>query len=314
MFNRRFLRIKVFQALYAYHQDEQGSRHTHEKNLLKSLDKAYDLYLYLLAFPAEFRFYLTKELDIQVSKHFPVELLITQLKALINNKAVAQLEQNTFLTERLKGIKAKWQNTEELYRQLFAMLKDSEVLKQYISQPEHSFAEDRKFLGELFEVMIGESEHFNQYLEEQFLNWEDDQVLVTGALLKTIQSLKENDLSDFIDKMDTGDREDKQFMQDLFLETIDNDEELVKLIADKTRNWEADRIALVDMMLMKMALCEILKFPNVPVKVSINEYLELAKLYSTPNSHGFINGVLDKIQLDLRKQNKIEKQGRGLVE
>jgi len=103
-------------------------------------------------------------------------------------------------------------------------------------------------------------------------------------------------------------------MQQLFVKCIESDDEFTKLVADKTSNWEPERIALVDMLLMKMALCEILKFPQIPVKVSINEYLEVAKLYSTPNSHGFINGILDKIQLDLRKQNKINKTGRGLVE
>jgi N utilization substance protein B len=314
MFNRRFLRIKVFQALYAFFQDEEGSRYTHEKNLLKSLEKSSDLYLFLLAFPAEFKFYLSKELDIQTSKHFPIASIITPIKALMNNQAFCQLESNEFLTQRLKSVKAKWVNTEELYKNIFTELRNSELMQEYTARESHTFAEDKKMLGEIYESLIGDSETFNQYIEEQFLNWEDDQVLVTIALLKTIQGLKENDLSDFIEKIDTGDQEDQKFMKDLYHVTIENNEELLKLIADKTKNWEADRIAMVDMLLMKMALCEILKFPHIPVKVSINEYLELAKLYSTPNSHGFINGVLDKIQLDLRSSDRIEKQGRGLVE
>jgi N utilization substance protein B len=314
MFNRRFLRIKVFQALYAFFQDDQGSRYTHEKNLLKCLDKSSDLYLFLLAFPAEFKFYLSKELDIQTSKHFPTESIIKPIKALMNNKAIGMLESNEFLTHRLKNVKAKWANTEDLYKNVFAELRESDLLKEYMVKGEHTFAEDKKVLGEIYESLIGDSETFNHYIEEQFLNWEDDQVVVTMALLKTIHSLKENDLSDFIEKVDTGDQEDQKFMKDLYHLTIENNEDILKLIADKTKNWEADRIAMVDMLLMKMALCEILKFPHIPVKVSINEYLELAKLYSTPNSHGFINGVLDKIQIDLRNNNMVEKQGRGLVE
>jgi N utilization substance protein B len=314
MFNRRFLRIKVFQALYAFYQDDEGSRYTHEKNLLKSLDKSYDLFLFLLAFPTEFKFYISKELDIQTSKHFPIQNTIAPLQALMNNKAIDLLEQNEFLTQRLKNIRSKWSNTEELYKNIFNEIRESETMLNYLAVKEHSFADDKKILGEIFEMLIGDSEYFNQFVEEQFLNWEDDQVTITITLLKTIQGLKENNLSDFIDKLNSGDDEDQKFMKDLYHLTIENDEELLKLIADKTKNWEADRIAMVDMLMMKMALCEILKFPHVPVKVSINEYLELAKLYSTPNSHGFINGVLDKIHLDLKKNNQIEKLGRGLVE
>ena len=145
------------------------------------------------------------------------------------------------------------------------------------------------------------------------MNWEDDQTMVYAQLLKTISGLKENSVGNvFAEELDNED--DEAFLKELFKRTVNYQEELTELISGKTKNWDAERLAMVDLLLMRMALCEILHFPYIPVKVSINEYLELAKLYSTPNSHGFINGVLDKIHQELKQSNKLNKLGRGLVE
>jgi N utilization substance protein B len=316
MFNRRYLRIKVFQALYAYWQDESANRGLQLKNLATSLQRARDLFHFLLLLPQEFRHHLTKELDIQKSKHFPSEQVIRPLEAIISNKAINMLEQNESLAAAAKASKLIWTGTDTVFRDLYAQLKTSAALAEYMNATEHTFTDDKKLLGELYQLFIADSELLDQYLDERFINWEDDQAMVVALLLKTIGQLKEDqpvmELGPLVDK--DSEREDKEMLHDLFEKTIEQDEELEKLISVKTENWEADRIAMVDMLLMKMALCEILNFPYIPVKVSINEYLELAKLYSTPQSHGFINGILDKIQLELRKENKITKQGRGLVE
>ncbi len=151
-------------------------------------------------------------------------------------------------------------------------------------------------------------------MEELFYNWEDDQVLVLTTIQKTLSAIKNETTTGFLAPMHLDEEEDLKFLKNIFDLTIQHNAELQELISLKTQNWDQDRIAVVDMVLMKMALCEVLYFPFIPVKVTINEYLELAKLYSTPNSHGFINGILDKIQLDLRKDNKIQKMGRGLVD
>lgn len=313
MFNRRFLRIKVFQELYAYWQDERPNRSVHEKNLLKSLDKAHELYIYLLSLPAALRFFVSKELDVQQSKYYPSDKIIIPLKAIYANKAILKLEESEYINEKVKSYKLAWMNTDELFRKMWLQLKSNPFFETYGSKPEHTFTEDRKALNEIFQIFIGESDLFNSYLEELFINWEDDQVVITLLLLKTIDQMKEPGKDEFISKPNNT-SEDHTFMRDLFRLCIEHDDELTQLIASKTQNWEPERIAAADLIMMKMALCEILHFPYVPVKVSINEYLELAKLYSTPHSHGFINGILDKIQIDLRKSNKIEKQGRGLVE
>lgn len=313
MFNRRFLRIKVFHAVYAYYHDEIKNRPLHEKNLLKSLDRAYELYLFLLAMPSEFKHYIYKELEAQQSKYFPVESLIKPLQALYENKAILLLEQNAPLQEKLKQVKKRWTNTDDIFRQMLGELKQNEAFKKYTDRSTRTFADDRQILGEMYQVFVGNLENFNFYIEEQFMNWEDDQVLVVGTILRTIAELKEGDTSNFIPGGD-AEEEDEEFLKELYRKTLSEDEAYMEMISSKTENWEPERIAMVDMLLMKMALCEILYFPYIPVKVSINEYLELAKLYSTPNSHGFINGILDKIHHDLKRDHKLNKQGRGLVE
>lgn len=313
MFNRRFLRIKAFQALYAWYHDEQNNRALHEKNLTKSLSKAYELYIYLLALPASFRHFVSLELETQKSKYIPVQALINPLEALYNNQAIILLENNTVLLEKIKANKALWTNTKDLFRQLLALLKQNEAFQKYAEKTTHTFFEDKAILLEMYEVFVAESELYNDYLEERFMNWEDDQVLVYGQLMKTAASLKENTTGNFLPE-GTAVEEDDAFLKDLFRRTANHEAEFTKLISDKTKNWEADRLAMVDLLLMRMALCEILYFPHIPIKVTINEYLELAKLYSTPNSHGFINGVLDKINQELKQQNKLNKTGRGLVE
>ncbi len=187
------------------------------------------------------------------------------------------------------------------------------MLLNYMKEANHTLADDKVLVAGMLEWLFAENELFASFVEERYLNWEDDQVLVVVTLQKTIQALKENTSKVLPDKH-KDEKEDIKFLKDLFDLCIQHDDDLMQLIAAKTKNWDQDRIALVDLILMKMALCEVLYFSFIPVKVSINEYLELAKLYSTPNSHGFINGVLDKVQIDLRKENRIQKMGRGLVD
>lgn len=313
MFNRRFLRIKVFQQLYAYTKDSQANATVHEKNLFKSLEKTNELYLYLLSLPVAFRAFALKQLDLEATKFYPSELSMNPFKSIAENKAILKLEQCEYLSEKVKSYKLSWTNKDEFFKSIWQQLKTNSFFESYEGKDSHTFFEDRKALNEMMQVFIGESELLNSYLEEIFINWEDDQVVVTQLVLKSIDQMKEISRDEFVSKPGNDD-EDLTFMKQLFRFSVEHDEELTTLIGAKTQNWEPERIAVADMLMMKLALCEILYFPYIPVKVSINEYLELAKLYSTPNSHGFINGILDKIQIDLRKQNKVEKLGRGLVE
>jgi len=313
MFNRRFLRIKAFQALYSFYQDEQAGRSAHEKNLLSGLNKAYELYLFLMAFPAEFRHYVALELDNQKTKYIPQPDAIQKLETIYGNKAFIAFESNTTLNNKISKLKLTWHHNKDLFKQIITTLRQKEWFSNYADKPSKSFKEDKNFLRDLFELCVTECALFDEYMEDKYLNWEDDQVLVFNQLEKTIDGLNEEEHLDFLDNGDL-EEEDLQFVKDLFRFTLDHETELTDAIAQKTKNWDPDRLAMIDLLLMKLALCEILYFNHIPIKVSINEYIEVAKLYSTPNSHGFINGVLDKIHHELKENNKLNKTGRGLVE
>lgn len=313
MLNRRYIRIKVFQALYSYFQEGKVNAPIARKNLQATLDKTYDLYLFLLSFGAEFIHFAEQEIERQNKKYFPQENIIKPLNAILNNKAIATLSAAISLDSRAQHAKKRWVNQDDLFKKHFAEIRATELFQEYGALNAPTFVDDKNFLLNWYEFIAAESELFDSYLEEIFSNWEDDQTMVLTAIQKTLQVLKPNQSKVFLDRHKDED-EDLKFLADLFDKTIQYDEELTGYITAKTQNWEEDRIAMVDKLLMKMAICEMMYFPYIPVKVSINEYLELAKLYSTPNSHGFINGVLDKVQVDLKKEQKIQKLGRGLVE
>lgn len=313
MFNRRFLRIKVFQAIYAFHQENKENRNAHFKSLTRSLDKVYELYVFLMALPAAFKHFIHLELDAQKNKYIPVEDAMRILETINQNKVLTAIENNTLLNELIKKHKCHWDNNKELFKQLWGLLKTNEAFISYSKKSAHTFAEDKAMVMEMYEVFIGQSETFENYIEERYINWEDDQVLVFLQVMKSIQTMTEHK-NDSIQSGHLLNPEDEQFVEELFNKTILHGDELANLISSKTKNWDAERLALVDMLLMQMALAEVLYFEHIPVKVSINEYLELAKLYSTPNSHGFINGVLDKIHIELKNEKKLHKVGRGLVE
>ena len=315
MFTRRFYRIKAFQQLYAYVQEEQPNLSSHEKAMLKAIGKTHELYIYLLHLLPEFRHFISTELELQKSKYIPSETNISQLEKLYKNKLLSGLENADALSAFAKHYKIHWNANHDVFKQLWQITRNFEPFEKYAAIENPGFSDDKKFIIEWLQLIIIESELLNSYIEERYISWEDDQTLVLSTLMKSIDKMKELDPGKAIMlENDDDQKEARQFMVDLFRKTITENQQLEDLLADKVKNWDVDRIAVSDMLLMKMALCEILYFTSVPVKVSINEYLEMAKLYSTPQSHGFINGILDKVQLDLRKQNKIQKAGRGLVE
>jgi N utilization substance protein B len=313
MFNRRFYRVKIFQQLYAYHQDPTGNITLHQKNMLKSLDKTHELYIFLLSFAAELHQYVGKELEIQRNKFIANEEASMQLDALFNNKLLSTIASAHTINDLTKFYQINWSGTTDFFKQVIAAVKQFGPFLKYCTSPNRSFEGDSIFISHLMQYFLVDCEIVDSFIEERYIAWEDDQTIVTAAIIKTFSRMKENDGATGIIN-NTEDKEGRDYMLELFAKTISEDEMLTNLIADKTKNWDKDRIAVTDMILMKMCLCELLHFPHVPVKVSINEYLEIAKLYSTRQSHSFINGVLDKIQLDLKKENKIVKLGRGLVE
>ncbi|MCU0423567.1 MAG: transcription antitermination factor NusB [Bacteroidia bacterium] len=307
------MRIKVFQALYAITQDNTQSLAVQEKNLIHQLEKTRELFFLLLNFGIEFKHFCELELDTAESRYIRDKNLENQLKTIINNQYVDALNNSTSFKTLVEKKKLNWVNNKDLFKHLLSLLKSNPTFSSYLDIEVKNFNSDKTFFSQTLELFISESEMFNSYLEERYMNWEDDQVLIVSHLHKIIQQAVESSNYNPVTGSEISE-EDSKFVQQMLHLCNQHEEDFTALISHKTQNWDPERLAIVDLLLMRMALCEMLYFPYVPVKVSINEYIELAKLYSTPNSHGFINGILDKLHLELKEENKIVKLGRGLVE
>lgn len=311
MLNRRYLRIKTMQTLYSYFQQENGDIAFYEKELFKSLDKIYDLYISVLQLLGDMHH--TAHLVIEENKHkrLPTKEDLDPNLKFIQNSVLVALSESGDLKRELTNRKISWQNDFDLVRKLFLELRGTELYKNYMSSPSSSVKEDKQFLISLVTEFLYEHELLNHLFEDRNIHWADDTYGAFSMVAKTFEAFNGEFklLPLFKDAED-----DKQFISTLFRKTISGDKEYEKLIDEKTKNWELDRIAAMDILLMKMAIAEFLNVSNVPVKVSLNEYIDISKEYSTPNSRNFINGVLDKIIADLKRENKIQKTGRGLME
>jgi len=313
MLNRRYLRIKVMQALYAFFQHENQDVYKGEKELFNSIEKIYDLYAFLLMLLIEIRDFAENSSEEAKNKKLPSQNDLVPNTKFLNNRLIKQLAVNMTLSKESSNRKLSWQNEPELIKKIFNNIKASEEYEKYLSD-EHSYKSDKDFIIDMYKKHIAEFESLVYLFEEKSIYWVDDLRLVNIMVLKTLESFKEDANEHFSLLPLYKDEDDKSFVQELFRRTILNNEMNEKLIGDKTKNWEVDRIAMMDVLLMKMAISEVLHFPSIPVKVTLNEFIEISKLYSTPKSKLFINGILDKLIADFKDQKKYTKVGRGLME
>lgn len=314
MLTRRHIRVKVMQSLYAFHQSQNDKLATEEKFLLKSMEEMYDLFLLQLSLMLEIREQAETFLEKSQQKILATQEDKDPNRKFVNNKIFQILKENESLQEAFEERKiTHWKRDDEYVNILWEEIKNSELYKEYMKTRDSGFKEDKEFIIGIFKEVIAPNDKLYEYLEDKKLTWLDDLPLVNTAVLKMLQKLKENSGTKLkISKLYKSE-EDKEFAIELFRKTYLNDEMLAEEMLGKTPNWDKDRIAEVDMVLIKMAICEFLKFPSIPVKVTINEYLELAKEYSTPKSSIFINGVLDKLSKEYKAENKLNKMGRGLM-
>jgi len=315
MLNRRYLRIKVMQALYGFFQSENKDLLRTEKEMLNGIEKVYDLYIYQLAFILELKHVATVILEEAKNKKLPTPEDLNPNLKFVENKFLLQLEENIHLKREMNNRKISWSNEFELLKKVINSIKASEIYGKYMNVSDDSYKTHRNFIVEIFKEFIADFELLNHSYEERNLHWGDDIYIVNPAVVKTIESFKENATPDFqLSTLYKDREEDVLFVKELLHQTVAKNEETEKLISDKTKNWEVERIAMMDVLLMKMAITEMIHFSNIPVKVSLNEYIEISKMYSTPKSKIFINGILDKLVADLKGDNKINKAGRGLME
>lgn len=306
MINRELIRIKVVQLTYSYYQNGSKNIDTAEKELLFSLSKSYDLYNTLLELIVAVTCEERRRLDISTQRAQREGTELPSQKFAYNKFAV-QLEENTMLCDFEQTQKWKWSDSIEFVRSLCNQIEQSEIYKTYMSTKESSYEEDRELWRRLYKLFIQENEDLDALLEEQSLYWNDDKEVVDTFVLKTIKRFDAHNKNKQELLKEYDDEEDKSFACKLFRSTILNADQYQRYMSDTSRNWDFSRLAYMDVVIMQIAIAEMLTFPGIPVAVTINEYVALAKLYSTPKSGGYINGMLDSIARYLVGTGKMQK-------
>ena len=307
MINRVLIRLKIVQIVYAYYQNGGKNLDTAEKELFFSLSKAYDMYNYLLLLMVEITKQAQRKQSAAKSKLLPTAEELYPNTKFVDNRFIAQLEVNKQLLEFSETQKKTWENESEFVKSLCEKIMDSDIYKEYMASETFSYEEDRELWRKIYKRIIFNNDDLDQVLEDQSLYWNDDKEIVDTFVLKTIKRFEEQSGAKQELLPEFKDEEDQDFARRLFRRTILNADYYRHLISENTRNWDLDRVALMDIIIMQIALAEILSFPNIPVSVTLNEYVEIAKLYSTPKSGSFINGTLDGIVNLLKKDGKLTK-------
>jgi N utilization substance protein B len=314
MLNRRHLRIKVLQILYAFFQSKEIDVVKAQNELLLSVERMYDLYLYLLLTIPELKRAAEVNNENRKNKLRPNESDLMPNLKWVENSLVLKIEESKELNKVSSARKVNWLGAEnqEIFRKMFLQVKDSETYFEFMENGLKDFEEDKKFALALFKNEIINSEFLHNYIEDKSIYWLDDIDLCCSMALKTLKTAApDKEIS--ILSLYKEDDDEKEFILNLCRNTIEMDLENENLIEILAVNWEVDRIAKMDVLLLKMALVELQTCSSIPTKVTMNEYIEISKFYSTPKSNLFINGILDKAISQLTKEKKIKKSGRGLV-
>jgi transcription antitermination protein NusB len=313
MISRRLLRIKALLALYAYNRREDENLTRAETELMFSIEKTYDLYHYLLLLVLELADVAGEKIDQALQKRMPTANDLNPQKWFVDNLVIAQLRKNLAFQSYVSTKKLTWINYSHIPRLLYNKMITWEVYEEYMKSEEHTYLTDRKFIVKLITELFANSEDLLSSLEEQSIYWNDDMEYISAMIEKTLKKFKP----------DSGEKtplmalyknvEDEEFVKILFRKSILHSKKCSELIDKNTTNWEVDRIALMDILVMQLAITEILEFPEIPVKVTLNEYIEIAKYYCTSKSSTFVNGILDNIVKEIRETGLLNKFGRGLV-
>lgn len=299
------------QALYSFFQHETADIAQFEKELFKSLDKIHELYLSILALVMDLHHVAMIVVDENKNKRLPNASDLNPNLKFVNNSLLVSLENNKDLKAQIEKRKISWQNDFDVVRKIFTEIRNSDVYKTYQDSPVSGAAEDRDFIISIITDFLSENEVLASLFEDKSIHWADDAFVAFNSVIRNFEAFE----GEFkMQPLLKDEKDDMHFMSELFRKTIQYKPQFSELIDQHTRNWDLERIASMDMLLMQMALAEILYIPNVPVKASLNEYIDISKEYSTPNSKTFVNGVLDKIIAELKRDNRIEKSGRGLKE
>lgn len=320
MISRNSIRIKVMQAIYEYRLSKGIHVDRAEKSLVQTFDNMYKLYLHLLAIFGALSCAAEQLIEVKKLRLLPTDTDLRPNYKFINNFFIKKIEENLFLQKAKEKQNISWHSDSDIrfLRRIYDQLTLMPIFVEYMQDLEQSFEKDKTFIIKLTGKFLLENEEICNYLGEKKLHWQhdyNDAVIMVYNTLRTFTRTQkpEKTLPPLFKTNEDGISEDRQFMLDLFRKTIEYTEEYSQIITQKLIHWEKDRIACVDFILLRMAICEFCQFPSIPLRVTMNEYIEISKYYSTPKSKQFINGMLDGILADLKAENKINKQGRGLI-
>ena len=307
MINRTIIRLKIVQLIYAYYQNGGRRIDAVEKELMYSLSKAYDLYNYLLCLMVDLTRYAEEMVSEQeeVNRVAHIDTVISH--RLTDNKFVAILSENEMLKQFRDNQHLTWMYDRDYLKHLYAAILESEYYADYMSLENTTFDDDREFWRRIYKNIIMKDTEIDDLLEDKSIYWNDDKETVDTFVLKTIKRFTSESTAEFQLMPQFRDEEDIDYAKRLLNRTIENAAYYQSLIGKSTRNWELKRIAFMDLVIMQVAIAEMLSFPEIPVSVTINEYIELAKCYSTPKSHIYINGIIDNIANRLRSEGKLMK-------
>jgi N utilization substance protein B len=313
MISRRLLRIKALMALYAFNRREDGNLANAEVELMFSIDKTYDLYHYLMLLVLELADIAGEKIDQALVKRMPTPEDLNPKKRFIDNQLIRQLRKNLELNHFISSRKLSWVNNSHIPRILYNKMIAWDVYEEYMISETHNYLSDKKFIVKLITGLFSESEDLQANLEEQSIYWNDDMEYISAMIEKTLKKFKADSGENAHLMPLFKNEEDEEFVKILFRKAILNQKKCSELIDKNTTNWEVERIALMDILVMQLAITEIFEFPEIPVKVTLIEYIEIAKYYCTSKSSTFVNGILDNIVKEVRDEGLFNKSGRGLV-
>lgn len=312
MLSRRLLRIKAVKALYAHLKSESDSLMASEKTLVASIDKAYDLYVQMLSLISEIARYAEQRQEAAKQKKIPTYEDLNPNRKFVENQAIHLISESDSVNDYIASRKLSWAAYPELIKALYQQLEQSDYYKKYMVSEERSFKEDVALLVDFYTNELEESEMLEDVLDEQSILWNDDLGFSLTLVIRTLSNLRQSHTDVKLLPKFKND-EDLLFAKELFAKAAVNYNANVELIEQYTRNWDIERVAFMDIVIMATAIAELTSFPSIPVKVTLDEYIEIAKFYSTASSGTFINGVLDKVVATLTAEGKIVKSGRGLI-
>lgn len=313
MISRRLLRIKVLHILYAYFNSSDEGINKYEKDLFFSIEKSHDLYHLFFLLLIDIKEFAQNKIDRAKNKRVPTQEDLNPNLRFVENRVIKQLNSSNRFYKYLDEKKLTWVNHPELIKKMYNVLVESDTYNRYMLSSDDSFKADKEFIIAFFSEFLVDNDDLYQILEEHSIFWNDDIEFVLSMNIKTVQKAKAGNIDLNLFPLFKND-EDRDFVKKLYRMVILDHVENAALIQDHIKNWDVDRIAQMDLLVLEMAVTEILQFPSIPVKVSFNEYIELVKFYSTDRSNAFVNGVLDKIIQKLKAEGKVKKAGRGLME